>query len=64
MPIYEYECAKCHKKKESLRKITDMNLPVTCVCKHQMKRIISSSQFHLKGHGWGDDGYKNTEKFH
>ncbi len=57
MPIYEYECTECSKKKESLRKIIYMDLPATCICKGQMKRIISPSEFHLKGHGRCDDGY-------
>lgn len=30
MPIYEYECEKCHKTTEALRRMADMDEPVAC----------------------------------
>ncbi len=30
MPIYEYECEKCHKTTEALRKMADVDAPLLC----------------------------------
>ncbi len=30
MPVYEYECGNCHQITEALRKMADVNAPLTC----------------------------------
>ncbi len=30
MPVYEYECENCHRITEALRKMADVNAPLTC----------------------------------
>ena len=56
MPLYEYECSKCHKTRE-VRESYDSKEPKICTCGHPMKRMVSSPSFHLKGSGWAKDLY-------
>src|SRR5262245_60407363 len=58
MPTYEYGCQGCGHQLEEFQKITDPPL-VTCPqCgKDSLERLISATAFHLKGSGWGKDGY-------
>ncbi len=58
MPIFEYECKKCGKVEEILTvKMSDYSKPDCIDCKVPMRRIVSKSNFHLKGTGWFRDGY-------
>ncbi|HEY4572805.1 MAG TPA: FmdB family zinc ribbon protein, partial [Thermoanaerobaculia bacterium] len=51
MPIYEYECLSCGKRIEILQRMNDA--PPACpACGHEVKKLISSPAFHLKGSGW------------
>lgn len=52
MPIYEYLCEKCGSELEVAQKITDAPLTMHAECGGTMKRLISTSTFHLKGSGW------------
>jgi len=54
MPLYEYQCKECGKKKEELANYEDP--PPKC-CKKNMKRGISRTSFSLKGDGWYKDHY-------
>jgi putative FmdB family regulatory protein len=60
MPIYEYECLKCQKVTEAIQKFSDAPLSVCPRCSGEMKKLVSSSSFHLKGGGWYADGYSNS----
>jgi len=52
MPIYEYKCSKCQTIKEEILKVPD-DIIVTCnTCGIPMKKLISTSNFLLKGSGW------------
>ncbi len=60
---YEYECLKCHRTFEVEQRITDRPF-VACVfvnprqdCNGEVKRLVSSPAFMLKGKGWAKDGY-------
>ena len=57
MPIYEYECEKCGKILEIMQKFSDAPLS-ECECHGKLKKLISSSSFHLKGSGWYVTDYK------
>lgn len=63
MPIYEYRCSVCGTTEEHLVN-ADSNETFFCPrCKKPnfdrvMVRIISASNFQLKGGGWAKDGYK------
>ena len=52
MPIYEYKCEKCRKHHEIMQKITEKPLTICPSCGGNMKKMISSTSFVLKGSGW------------
>lgn len=58
MPIYEYRCASCGHQFEEIQQFSDPD-PNNCPdCGHeQISRLVSQSNFSLKGGGWFDDGY-------
>lgn len=59
MPIYEYECPTCGWIEEHL---TSNREPITCSgCNSWMHRIVSPTNFSLKGSGWYKDGYTNKD---
>ena len=63
MPIYEYECRACGHDFEFLQKITD---PVLVSCpkcaQPKLRKLISPVSFRLKGTGWYETDFKNTQK--
>lgn len=58
MPYYEYECSKGHIEEVEQRIVAD---PLkTCPkkgCRCKTKRLISRTNFQLKGNGWFNNGY-------
>ena len=53
MPIYEYECDECGNHLEALQKFSDPPISECEEChSNKLKKLISSSAFHLKGTGW------------
>ena len=69
MPTYSYECRKCGTISEYQCPVDDRdNLSIECdSCDNfgkdeSFKRILSATQFHLKGSGWSKDGYQGTTK--
>ncbi len=68
MPIYEYECNKCHQITEALQKFSDPPLSDCPNCKGRLHKLMSLNSFHLKGSGWyvtdyaGKSGGSQTEK--
>ena len=52
MPIYEYECRKCHQITEALQKFSDPLLGDCPHCSGKLKKVMSLNSFHLKGNGW------------
>jgi putative FmdB family regulatory protein len=60
MPIYEYRCGACGHHLEALQKMSDAPLRKCPECgKSQLKRLVSASQFRLKGSGWYETDFKN-----
>ncbi|HSC13883.1 MAG TPA: zinc ribbon domain-containing protein [Gammaproteobacteria bacterium] len=63
MPIYEYRCSACGHDLEALQKMTDAPLRKCPECgKSQLKRLVSASQFRLKGSGWYETDFKNKSE--
>jgi len=56
MPIYEWKCDDCGKKKETFQSIKDI-APSCENCLSTMDKQVSLSSFSLKGSGWAKDGY-------
>lgn len=63
MPIYEFECQKCHKKlTRFVNRISKRVVMPACKCGRLMKKIISLSSFQFRGTGFYTTDYKNKEK--
>lgn len=61
MPIYEYECSKCHHIFEEWVKTSEAHNVCVCPeCGAPAEHIISNTAFVLKGGGWyvTDYGYR------
>ena len=57
MPIYEYLCKKCNISIERLQRMNDPS-PTCALCAKKMQRIVSPTNFVLKGGGWYKDSYE------
>lgn len=63
MPIYEYQCDACQHLFETLQKMSDDPLTTCPACgKEALTKLISASQFHLKGEGWYVTDFKDDNK--
>jgi putative FmdB family regulatory protein len=62
MPVYEYECSACNNVFEVQQKISEAPLTQCSQCGGSVKKLVSSSAFHLKGGGWYSDGYSSGGK--
>jgi putative FmdB family regulatory protein len=63
MPIYEYQCEKCHHHLEALQKISDKPLRECPECgKHSLKRLLSAPLFRLAGSGWYETDFKSDKE--
>lgn len=60
MPIYEYECKVCGHTFDIIQGFSEEPLTDCPVCKEPaLKKLISTSAFHLKGSGWYVTDFKN-----
>jgi putative FmdB family regulatory protein len=63
MITYEYECEGCKRTFDVEQSIKD---PCLERCPHcasvNVKRLVSSGNFVLKGDGWYRDGYSSSKK--
>jgi putative FmdB family regulatory protein len=63
MPIYEYQCQKCHHHLEALQKISDKPLRECPECgKHTLTRLMSAPMFRLSGSGWYETDFKSDKE--
>jgi len=62
MPIYEYLCLKCERQLEAVQKFSDAPLSTCPECGGQLKKLISSTSFVLKGTGWYVTDYPSPER--
>ncbi|MBN2720641.1 MAG: zinc ribbon domain-containing protein [Proteobacteria bacterium] len=60
MPTYEYRCDKCGKIFELFQKITDDPAQICPECGGKVQRLVSASNFVLKGKGWYKTDYAPT----
>ena len=52
MPLYEYECTKCHTKFEVIQKVADPPLKKCIKCDGAVIKTISAPAIQFKGSGW------------
>lgn len=63
MPIYEYQCQDCGHDLEVIQKISDSPLTNCPKCgKNTLEKVISSTQFQLKGTGWYVTDFRDSGK--
>jgi len=52
MPLYEYECSKCHKTIEKIQKVGDQGPQKCPYCGGTLKKLVSIPAIKFKGSGW------------
>lgn len=52
MPLYEYECSKCHHRFEKIEKVSASEVQKCPKCGGKAQRQISRSAIQFKGSGW------------
>lgn len=52
MPLYEYQCKKCHSLTERIQKFSDDPLTICPHCGGELEKLISASSVRFKGSGW------------
>ena len=52
MPLYEYECQKCHKVTEKIEKVDGPHLRKCPHCGGKVEQKVSRSAIQFKGAGW------------
>ena len=52
MPLYEYQCKKCHSLTERIQKFSDPPLTVCPHCGGELEQVLSAPAVQFKGSGW------------
>lgn len=52
MPLYEYECTKCHKKTEKIETVAGPHLKKCPHCGGKVERLLAAPAIQFKGAGW------------
>ncbi|HTQ97639.1 MAG TPA: zinc ribbon domain-containing protein [Candidatus Acidoferrum sp.] len=52
MPLYEYECTKCHKKTEKIESVAGPHLKKCPHCGGKVESVITAPAIQFKGAGW------------
>lgn len=62
MPIYQYQCTQCGNELEVNQKMSDEPLTLCGLCGGELKKLITSTSFVLKGSGWYVTDYPSAER--
>lgn len=63
MPIYEYECAACQHRLETMQKMNEAPLTECPQCHEPtLRKLVSAAGFQLKGNGWYATDFKGGGK--
>ena len=52
MPLYEYQCKKCHHRFEKIQKFSDAPMKKCPDCGGPVEQMISAPAVQFKGSGW------------
>lgn len=52
MPLYEYECQKCHHRFERIQKFSDPHIKKCPDCGAAVELVVSAPAVQFKGSGW------------
>ena len=62
MPTYEYECDRCHRIFEVRQRISDAPLERCESCEGSVRRLLSPTQFILRGTGFYVNDYPSESR--
>jgi putative FmdB family regulatory protein len=52
VPLYEYECTKCHKRTEKIESVSGPHLRKCPHCGGKVESVLSAPAIQFKGAGW------------
>jgi putative FmdB family regulatory protein len=52
VPLYEYQCTKCHKRTEKIENVSGPHLKKCPHCGGKVERLQSAPAIQFKGSGW------------
>jgi putative FmdB family regulatory protein len=52
VPLYEYECTKCHKRTEKIEPVAGPHLKKCPHCGGKVESVLSAPAIQFKGQGW------------
>src|SRR6266699_266736 len=52
MPLYEYQCKKCHHRFEKIQKFSDSHVKKCPECGGPIEQLLSAPSVRFKGSGW------------
>ena len=52
MPLYEYQCTKCHRKTEKIESVSGPHLRKCPHCGGKVERVLTAPAIQFKGAGW------------
>jgi putative FmdB family regulatory protein len=52
VPLYEYQCKKCHSLTERIQKFSDPPMTVCPHCGGEVEQLVSAPAIQFKGSGW------------
>ncbi|HUN60980.1 MAG TPA: zinc ribbon domain-containing protein [Candidatus Sulfotelmatobacter sp.] len=52
MPLYEYECTKCHKRTEKIETVSGPHLKKCPHCGGKVESVLTAPAIQFKGTGW------------
>ena len=52
MPLYEYQCKKCHHRFERIQKFSDPHVKKCPDCGGAVEQVLSAPAVQFKGSGW------------
>ena len=52
MPLYEYQCKKCHHRFEKIQKFSDKPMKTCPDCGGPVEQLLSAPAVQFKGSGW------------
>jgi putative FmdB family regulatory protein len=52
VPLYEYQCKKCHSLTERIQKFSDPPLKTCPHCGGELEQLLSAPAVQFKGSGW------------
>ena len=52
MPLYEYECTKCHRRTEKIENVSGPHLKKCPHCGGKVESVLTAPVIQFKGSGW------------